>query len=187
MASLTHRCLILIYLTLSTMYTILRGMGQPGGAIADIRRFNRFYTRIIGLLDQHFLKSPFSLTEVRVLYELAHNREKTAKGICGATGLDAGYLSRILRRFIRDGLVRRQRLSGDGRYQVLELTDSGRASIDGLERSQGLAVGKMVGALSSRERAELVGHMLRIEEILGGKEGGRLHGDSDDRRSRGPE
>lgn len=160
----------LILIDYVNYYCYFLPVDEPNGLIAEVRGFNRFYTRIIGLLDRRFLRSPFSLTEVRVLYELAHSADKTAKSIQGATGIDSGYLSRMLQRFLRAGLARRRRHEGDGRFQVLELTELGRETIEGLEREQEKAVSDMVGRLSPSESEELAGHMRRIEEILRGHE-----------------
>ena len=93
-----------------------------------VRHFNRFYTRHIGLLERSHLQSDFSLTEVRVLYELAHDGEATATRLKRALGLDGGYLSRILAGFERRGLLRKKRAAGDARQSLLELTRSRQAA-----------------------------------------------------------
>src|SRR5262249_56209981 len=99
-------------------------MSEPPseGQIAAVRAFTRFYTRKLGVLDQHLLQSPFSLSEARVLYELAHQDEPIAKDIGGALGLDPGYLSRIVQRFDEDGLISRKPLEQDRRQYPLPLT-----------------------------------------------------------------
>src|SRR5712692_11864273 len=90
--------------------------------IIAVRGFNRFYTRQIGVLREGLLKSPFSLTEVRVLYEIAHRQRPTASELCKELGLDPGYLSRILGGVEKRGLVRRSASPSDGRQSLLELT-----------------------------------------------------------------
>jgi DNA-binding MarR family transcriptional regulator len=87
-----------------------------------VRRFDRFYTRQIGVLRKTYLDSPFSLAEVRVLYELAHQKEPTASGLCQELGLDPGYLSRTLRGFERRGLISRRASPTDARQSHLSLT-----------------------------------------------------------------
>src|SRR5205809_1016284 len=97
--------------------------GELDRTVQAVRRFNRFYTRQIGLLGEGYLESPFSLAEVRVLYELAHRERTTASELGRELALDAGYLSRILRDFRRQGLVERRRSESDGRQSLLWLTD----------------------------------------------------------------
>src|SRR4051812_40219057 len=94
--------------------------------IAAVRAFNRFYTRKLGVLDQQLLDSPYSLTEARVLYELADRDGRSAKEIGAELGLDAGYLSRIVQNFADNGLISRKPLPADRRQVQLNLTAKGR-------------------------------------------------------------
>ncbi len=103
--------------------------------VAAVRAFNRFYTRKLGVLDQQLLKSPFSLSEARVLYELAHRQDLSAKEIGAELGLDAGYLSRIVQNFDEAGLITREPLPSDRRQYRLALTAKGRQAFAKLERS----------------------------------------------------
>src|SRR3954470_747276 len=98
----------------------------PDDQISAVRAFSRFYTRKLGVLDQHLLKTPFSLSEARVLYELAHREEPAAKEIGTELGLDPGYLSRIVQKFDDDGLVTRKPEPSDRRQYRLALTAKGR-------------------------------------------------------------
>jgi len=98
----------------------------PDQQIEAVRRFNRFYTRQIGLLHEGLLDSAFSLTEARLLYELAHRHNGTAKQLAEELGLDEGYLSRILRTFKERGLIQRERSQSDGRQVLLRLTERGQ-------------------------------------------------------------
>src|SRR5690348_9360259 len=103
-------------------------------AVQAVRGFNRFYTRTIGLLQEGLLDSDFSLTEVRVLYELAHGERVTASDLCRGLGLDAGYVSRMLRRFERLHLVAVDPDPADARSRLLSLTARGRAAFEPLDR-----------------------------------------------------
>ena len=135
--------------------------------VADMRRFNRFYTRQISLLQEGYLKSPFSLSEVRVLYELAHREHPTATELGRDLGLDAGYLSRILRGFQKRGLLRRTQSEDDGRQSHLALTPRGQAAFAPLNTRSRDEIGAMLGALPVSEQARLVQAMHAIEGILG--------------------
>ena len=132
-----------------------------------IRAFNRFYTQKIGVLQEGLLASPFSLTEARVLYELAQRENATASGLCRDLGLDAGYLSRILRRFDKEGLVAREPSATDGRQSHLSLTEAGRAAFGGLNRRSREEVAALLQRLGPSGQARLVAAMGAIERLLG--------------------
>lgn len=131
-----------------------------------IRDFNRFYTRQIGLLDQGFLGSPFTLTEGRVLYELAHRDNPTATEIARELSLDAGYLSRLLKKLERQGLLDRGRDAEDGRQRPLRLTHTGRRVFAGLDRASREQISAMIGALQPGQIGELVGSMQAVRRLL---------------------
>lgn len=137
--------------------------------IATMRRFNRFYTQKIGVLQEGLLRSPFSLAEARVLYELAHREAPTASELARELGLDAGYLSRILRGFARRGLVDRRRSSADARRRPLSLTRRGRAAFAPLDRRSAAEIGALLKALSVEEQDRLIGAMKSIERLLSGQ------------------
>jgi DNA-binding MarR family transcriptional regulator/GNAT superfamily N-acetyltransferase len=139
---------------------------ETGDAVAAVRAFTRFYTRQLGVLDQHLLQSPFSLSEARVLYELAQRAETSAKEIGGLLGLDAGYLSRIVQNFDDKGLITRKPLPSDRRQQQLSLTAKGRQAFARLDRSSNGEVAVMLDALDKPARARLVSAMGTIEQIL---------------------
>ena len=135
--------------------------------IAAVRRFNRFYTRRIGVLERGFLDSPFSLTEVRVLYELSARDGTTASDLVRDLGLDAGYLSRLLRSFRARKLVATARSSTDGRQSILRLTAHGREVFARLDARQVDAVGAMLRGLGDGQARTLVAAMRTIETSLG--------------------
>ncbi len=131
------------------------------------RRFNRFYTRKIGVLHEGAYRSPFSLTEVRVLYELAHRDKPTATALGRELGLDAGYLSRILRGFERRGLVLKIRSAADARQSHLSLTAHGRKVFAPLNARSHDEVAVMLGGLSPAAQTRVIDAMRTIERLLG--------------------
>ena len=131
-----------------------------------VRHFNRFYTRKIGVLQQGLLQSRFSLTEVRVLYELAHRRKPTASDLRKELAVDAGYLSRILRSFETRGLVRRKASQADARENLLELTPRGRRSFAALNARAQDEVRAMLRNLSPTDQSRLVQAMQTVEGVL---------------------
>jgi len=135
--------------------------------VGAVRRFNRFWTRQIGVLQDGYLESPFSLTEVRVLYEFAHREETTASELSKELGLDAGYLSRILRGFEERGLIGKKSSEADGRRSILWLTEQGREAFATLDTRSHDEVGAMLGGLSPAEQGRLVEAMRTIEGLLG--------------------
>lgn len=143
---------------------------EPGLAarIAAVRRFNRFYTQKIGVLDEGLLDSPFSLTEVRVLYELAHRDEPTAAEIVRDLGLDPGYLSRILRRFEQRGLVEKHAASDDARRSILRLTRRGSKELGLVDARTNDQIRGILASLSRAEQARLLKALLTVEDLLDG-------------------
>jgi DNA-binding MarR family transcriptional regulator/GNAT superfamily N-acetyltransferase len=134
--------------------------------VAAVRAFNRFYTRKLGVLNQQLLKSPYSLSEARVLYELAHHEDPSAKEIGTELGLDAGYLSRIVQNFDENGLITRKPLPSDRRQFQLALTAKGRQAFAKLERSSKDDVVAMLAKLPCGGRERLIGAMSTIERLL---------------------
>jgi DNA-binding MarR family transcriptional regulator/N-acetylglutamate synthase-like GNAT family acetyltransferase len=135
--------------------------------IAAVRRFNRFYTRRIGILQEGLLATPFSLTEARVLYELAHRKQAAASVLARDLDLDAGYLSRILKSFEARGLIDRAPSQSDGRQSFLSLTALGQAAFAPLDRRSQEQVGAMLASLGEAEQQRLLASMAEIETLLG--------------------
>src|SRR6202051_4141399 len=134
--------------------------------VAAVRAFTRFYTRKLGVLDQQLLKSPFSLSEARGLYELATNENLAAKEIGIELGLDPGYLSRIVQNFDEKGLITRKPLASDRRQYLLSLTAKGRQAFAKLDRSSHDEVAAMLAALPRGDGQCLIAAMAAIERLL---------------------
>jgi DNA-binding MarR family transcriptional regulator/GNAT superfamily N-acetyltransferase len=144
-------------------------MSEPDSddQIAAVRAFNRFYTRKLGVLDQHLLQSPFSLSEARVLYELANRPDPAAKAIGIELGLDPGYLSRIMQNFDDRGLITRRPAAADRRQYQITLTARGRQVFAKLDRNSHDEVAAMLAALPGGDRLRLVKAMTAIVRLLG--------------------
>jgi len=137
--------------------------------IAAVRRFNRFYTRQLGVLRKTYLDSPYSLGEARILYEIAQCGAPTASEIGRALDLDAGYLSRALRNFEKRGLVQRKISASDARQSHLTLSPLGRKTFAPLDRRSQRDAGLALDKLTSSEQARLVAAMRTIETLLDSK------------------
>jgi len=135
--------------------------------IAAVRHFNRFYTRQIGVLREKPYESRFSLTEVRVLYELAHREKPTASELAEDLGLDAGYLSRLLTGFGERGWLEKRPCDADGRQSLLSLTPQGRKILTPLDARSREEIGKILGCLSGAEQERLIDAMHTVEKLLG--------------------
>jgi DNA-binding MarR family transcriptional regulator/GNAT superfamily N-acetyltransferase len=135
-------------------------------SVDAVRRFNRFYTRQIGVLEEGLLNSPYSLTEVRVLYELANRQQTTASDLCSELALDAGYLSRILQKFESLGFVARRRSKEDGRQSYLDLTAAGKKAFTPLDSQSSEQVREMLTSLGPSQQTALVEAMRTIQSLL---------------------
>jgi DNA-binding MarR family transcriptional regulator len=149
-------------------------MAVAPSQISEVRAFNRDYTRRIGVLGQGMLDSPYSLTEARVFYEIEHRPGITASTLAADLGLDAGYLSRIIRGFESRGLLRRERDKLDARSQYLRLTAAGRRAYRPLERGSQEQVRAMLAALDEPQRTEVVSAMTNIREAFAPPSSGAL-------------
>jgi len=135
-------------------------------AVAGVRRFNRFYTRQIGVLGEGLLNSPYSLTEVRVMFELAQRDDLTAAGLIRELGLDAGYLSRILRSFHERGIIVKKASATDQRQTFLKLTRKGRRIFAPLNTRSNAEVASLLSRLSALQQKDVLAAMRTIEAVL---------------------
>jgi DNA-binding MarR family transcriptional regulator/GNAT superfamily N-acetyltransferase len=135
--------------------------------IAAVRRFSRFYTRQLGLLQESLVATPFSLTEARVLYELAHRDALTASELAADLDLDPGYLSRILRRFGEAGWLAKKRAPDDGRQSLISITAKGRAAFAPLNKGSHDQVAALLSRLAPAEQERVVGAIRTVESLLG--------------------
>jgi DNA-binding MarR family transcriptional regulator/GNAT superfamily N-acetyltransferase len=134
--------------------------------VAAVRAFNRFYTARIGVLGDGLLRTPHSLTEARVLYELGQREVTEVADLRREMGIDAGFLSRLLARLQRNGLVARERSTDDARRQRIRLTEEGSAAFAELDRRSADEVGTVLDALSEDDQRRLVGSMDAVREVL---------------------
>lgn len=134
--------------------------------VSAVRRFNRLFTRQIGVLREGLLHSPYSLTEARILYELAHQDKLTAADLCRELGLDAGYLSRILTRLEQQSIIDKTRADNDGRQRLLRLTTQGQEAFALLDRRSREEVAEMLESVSESDQQGLLKAMQTIERIL---------------------
>ncbi|MBI3221415.1 MAG: MarR family transcriptional regulator [Bacteroidetes bacterium] len=134
--------------------------------ISDIRAFNRFYTNVIGLLDQHVLNSKYSLPEVRILYELYHQEDLTASDIITSIRIDKGYLSRIIRQFEKKKLITKAKSSTDARSLHLRLTKKGRSEFEVLNDASHNQIKDTLEPLTDAECDKLTRNMTEIQKIL---------------------
>src|SRR5437763_12473808 len=135
--------------------------------IAAVRRFSRFYTRQLGLLQESLVHTRFSLAQARVLYELANRDSVTASALAADLDLDHGYLSRILRRFAEDGLLAKKRAATDARQSVITITAKGRKAFAPLNKGSHDQVAAMLEKLQPADQARVVGAMNTVESLLG--------------------
>lgn len=142
---------------------------DPVARIEAVRRFNRFYTRRVGVLKEGLLDSPFTLTEARVLWELAHLASDTgitATDLGQRLDLDAGYLSRLLRSLKDRGLVHATRSTVDARQSLLQLSPAGRAAMAPLDERARAEIGQLIGGLGDGQQVELLQALQRVETLL---------------------
>lgn len=155
---------------MSTIYVFLfekqPPMSSNSQVVSDVRSFNRFYTGMIGLLNQHILDSQLSLSEVRVLYEIGQLGKCTAGQLTGILGIDGGYLSRMLKRFEKNGWLLRQQSTADGRTFFLQLSAAGKKLMAQLEDKSTREIHQLTDPLSEKEQQQLTGAMKTIRQVL---------------------
>jgi DNA-binding MarR family transcriptional regulator/GNAT superfamily N-acetyltransferase len=148
-------------------YRELVGQQDSANAVATVREFNRFYTRVIGVLDECLLDTPYTLTEARVIFELAQGEQVEVVTLRRRLGLDPGYLSRILSRYESDGLIIRSRSTSDARRQVVRLTAAGRSAYKTLDERSARQIEAVLEGLAGEERRRLLDAMATIRDVLG--------------------
>jgi DNA-binding MarR family transcriptional regulator len=134
--------------------------------VQQIRVFNRFYTDLLGLLDSHLLDSPYSLAEGRILFEIASNGECRASDIIETLSIDKGYLSRILKKFEKEGLIERKASENDKRASLLSLSQPGMKVFKALDTASNQQIKKIIADLDQSKLETLVGSMTQILQIL---------------------
>ncbi|WP_370223952.1 GNAT family N-acetyltransferase [Cytobacillus sp.] len=144
--------------------------------ISAVRHFNRFMTRQIGALREGLLHSPYSLTESRVLYEIATNEDPAASNLIQELGLDAGYLSRILARFEERGLIKKERSPKDARQRILKLTPEGEKAFSKLNERSYNEIADLLGELPESEQQQLINAMQTVEGLISKNESLKFSG-----------
>ncbi|HVU93989.1 MAG TPA: bifunctional helix-turn-helix transcriptional regulator/GNAT family N-acetyltransferase [Puia sp.] len=139
--------------------------------IPRIRAFNRWYTDLIGLLDQHLLNSDWSLAEARLIYEIQAGQPVQASKLTGAMSIDKGYLSRLLKKLEKERIITKRKSPGDARAFLLSLTEKGMREFAVLNKASDEQVGQMLEPLSEVQQGELLGHMEAVNHLLGGPKG----------------
>ncbi|MEV3921830.1 bifunctional helix-turn-helix transcriptional regulator/GNAT family N-acetyltransferase [Actinomadura coerulea] len=135
--------------------------------VGTVRAFNRFYTGVIGVLGEGLVRSPYSLTEARVIFELAQREDSEVLALRRVLDLDAGYLSRMLARFETDGLVARERAPGDARRQIVRLTPRGREVFAMLDERSVAEIRELLDGLDPGDRRSLLAAMRTVQDVLG--------------------
>jgi DNA-binding MarR family transcriptional regulator/GNAT superfamily N-acetyltransferase len=143
-------------------------MTSIGGRVAAVRDFNRFYTRVIGVLSEGLVRTPYSLTEARVIFELAQRDRTEVTALRRDLGLDPGYLSRMLGRFESDGLVAREMSTVDARRQLVGLTDQGRKAYTTLDHRSAEDIDRLLGRLDESQQRRLLAAMAEVRDLLDG-------------------
>ncbi|MEL7569863.1 MAG: MarR family winged helix-turn-helix transcriptional regulator [Eubacteriaceae bacterium] len=141
-------------------------MDKRTDAIFEIRQFNRFYTNILGLVDEHILNMGYSLTEARILFELNEMGLCKASKISSKLNVDKSYLSRILKKFEKSGLIYKEISSGDGREQLIKLSPSGKECISALIEKSNSQICKLLSSLDDKKCAEIIEAMDTIKKHL---------------------
>lgn len=134
--------------------------------VAQMRSFNRFYTNLIGLLNNHIYESPYSLTEVRVLYEINNSENVTARGIMETISIDEAYLSRIILKFQKEKLLRKEQSKTDKRVYYISPTEKGRKIFGTLNDRSQESLKNLLDKLSATERATLINHLQQVQQLL---------------------
>ena len=140
---------------------------ELGQRIAAVRRFSRFYTRRIGVLQERFLGTDLTLTEGRLVYELAQRERATASELIAALDLDAGYVSRLLRKLEDRGVVERQPSEADGRQSIVRLSERGHERFAAINARSREEIGEMLAALTEADQRRLVDALATVESVLG--------------------
>jgi len=148
------------------MASILYICTMENKIIQTIREFNRFYTGIIGVTNNHILESSYSLTEVRVMYEIYSNPEITARLIKNIVNVDEGYLSRLIKKLVRQNIIEKEKSKTDNRISILKLSKKGEIIFLKLNKNSSKSVKKLISHLTSEEQNKLINNLQEIHNLL---------------------